>query len=99
MSWTPESDARAERRRGGRRLIARLDADMAKIGVPDGIGAWDPAWEMIDPATVEFWICLTRWEATGSDDDKPALREAYFAVLEAWREAVAEYRQREEAGR
>jgi len=88
----------AERREGGIRLCRRLAEEVAEIA-PQGIGRWDRAWEIVDGPSAAFMIALTRWEATGSERDKPPLRTAYYAVLEAWREATAEYHQREGAER
>lgn len=82
---TPE-----ERRRRGTMLCEKLTREVAEIA-PPGIGHWDRAWELVSDADASFMLALTRWEATGSDDDKPALREAYFAVLNAWRTATAEF--------
>lgn len=41
----------------------------------------------------------TRWEATGAEEYKGPLRTAYFAVLDAWRLAAAEYGISQEAQR
>lgn len=80
----------ADRREGGIRLCRRLARDVARVA-PKGVGEWARAWEIVDGPSAEFMVVLTRWEATGSDDDKPPLREAYFSVLDAWRQAAVEY--------
>ena len=87
----------AERREGGVRLCRRLAKDVAHLA-PEGIGRWDRAWDIVGPSDAEFMLALAKWEETGSEDDKPALRAAYFAVLDAWRQAAAEYG-RQGAGR
>lgn len=86
-----------ERREGGMRLCGRLCEDVHKL-VPEGIGSWAMVWNIVADADSAFMIALTRWEATGSEEDKPPLRAAYFAVLDAWRRAVQEY-EREGASR
>ena len=80
----------AERRNRGTKLCGRLMADVAKA-VPKGIGTWPPAWEMVGDADAEFMLQLLRWERSGTESDKTALRAAYAAVLEAWRATAAEW--------
>jgi len=89
---TPE-----ERRRRGTMLCEKLTREVADL-VPEGIGRWDRAWEIVGDADTTFVLALTRWETTGDEAHKPPLRDAYFQVCEAWKRAVADY-QREGAGR
>jgi hypothetical protein len=87
----------AERRERGTLLCRRLTEEVGAV-VPEGIGRWSRTWELVAGADADFMLALTRWEATGDDSDKPALRAAYFAVLAAWRQATREY-ERERAER
>lgn len=86
-----------ERREGGTRLCRQLGAEVARLA-PPGIGRWEQTWQIVGDADTEYLIALTRWEATGSEDDKPPLRAAYYGVRDAWRRAAAAYEQ-ERAGR
>jgi hypothetical protein len=88
----------AERRREKGTLLCRQLAGEIERMAPVGIGRWDRTWELVAPADSNFMICLTRWESTGSESDLPALRSAYLAVIDAWRQAVTEY-EREGASR
>jgi hypothetical protein len=80
-----------ERRERGRLLCGHLAADVVKLA-PEGVGRWERAWEIVAAADADFILALAHWEATGLDADKPALRAAYFAVLDAWKRAATEYR-------
>lgn len=75
-----------------RRLCARLAGDVAAIA-PAGLGTWDQAWAIVDPPSAELLAALTAWEATGDDDTVAAVKVAYDAVLDAWREAARQYRE------
>lgn len=85
----------AERRERGTLLCRRLADDAARIA-PEGIGGWDRTWDIVADADSSFVLALTAWEATGAEKYKPALRQAYFKVLEAWRQATAEFEQTRE---
>lgn len=89
---TPE-----ERRERGTSLCRRLAADVAKLA-PEGIGRWDTAWEMVAGADATFMAALSGWEADPSEAALDRVRNAYGAVIDAWREAAHEYRARQEAG-
>jgi hypothetical protein len=79
-----------ERREGGARLCRRLTDEVEKLA-PEGIGRWPQTWEIVGEADAAFLAALTHWEATGDEAHKPPLREAYYSVLDAWRQAVSEY--------
>ena len=81
-----------ERRRRGTRLCAKLASDVNEL-VPAGIGAWDPAWDIVGDADAEFMIALLKWEGTGSEADKESVRTAYATVLDAWRSAAGQFEQ------
>lgn len=85
---------------GGRAVeICRLlTEDVGRIA-PDGIGRWDRAWTIVDAPTADFMAALSAWESEPkSETAKQAVRDTYRGVLDAWREAVEEYR-REGVGR
>ena len=96
MSWQSPSEM-ADRRERGTKLCRRLAADVGGIA-PTGIGRWSRTWDMVASADTAFMLALLRWERTGDDAERPALRQAYAAVLDAWRRAAAEY-ERERAER
>lgn len=81
------------RSEAARKFLECLARDVAEI-VPEGIGGWDHAWELVAAADVDFVLALTRWETTGSDVDRELVRPAYNRVLDAWREASTLYEQR-----
>lgn len=85
-------------RERGTEICRRLARDVESI-VPKGIGRWPRAWEIVAEADADFMAALTAWEADpGNEAAKQRVREAYRAVVDAWRQAVAEY-EREGAGR
>ncbi len=79
-----------DRRHRGSLLCIRLAEDISRV-VPDGIGTWDHAWEIVAAADTAFMLALLEWEATGQAALKRPLRDAYFAVIDAWREAAGAY--------
>ena len=87
----------AERRERGTLLCRQITGEVAAFA-PEGLGGWEHAWDIAAEPDAEFLIALTRWEQTGVDEDKPALRRAYFNLREAWRQAATEF-ERERAER
>lgn len=81
----------AEKVRRATLLCQRLAADVAGI-VPEGIGHWETAWDIVADADAAFLAALTAWEATGAELERARVRDAYNAVLEAWKVAAREYR-------
>lgn len=79
-----------ERRRRGTKLCGRLAADVARVA-PPRIGGWAEAWEMTAEADAAFWIALVAWESEPTEPARLRLRDAYNAVLDAWREAARQY--------
>jgi hypothetical protein len=77
-------------------LCRRLNHDVAEIA-PPGIGHWDDVWTMTASADTGFMLRLVDWERTGEEPERLALRDAYWGVLEAWRDAVRAY-EREQQG-
>ena len=62
-----------------------------RLSLP-GIGAWPSAWDMVAEADSTFLLALATWEASPEERSPPRVRDAYIAVVEAWRRAVGEYR-------
>lgn len=81
-------------------ICRRLTRDVASIA-PAGIGHWDRAWEIVAEADTDFMAALTAWESDPKNEiAKQRVRDAYTAVLDAWKEATAEFnRHRQEAER
>ena len=72
------------------KLCDQLAADVAAV-VPEGIGRWPAAWDIVDPPSAELMVALTAWEATGSEEDRAGVRAWYNRVLAAWEEAARQY--------
>lgn len=79
-----------ERRRRGAQLCARLARDVAGIS-SKGLGGWPRTWEMVDPASADFWAALTNWEADPTPEALEVTRIAYRALLDAWRTADRQF--------
>ncbi|HET9948848.1 MAG TPA: hypothetical protein VFQ22_07995 [Longimicrobiales bacterium] len=88
---------RDERRHRGTLICQRLASEIAAM-VPEGIGAWEPAWAIVAEADADFLAALSGWEADPSEASTQRVREAYQGVLDAWRAAAAEF-ERTRAGR
>ena len=59
--------------------------------VPEGIGRWQGAWDMVAEASADFMLALAIWEADPTDESAAAVKLAYEAVLKAWRLAIRQY--------
>ena len=78
------------------KLCQQLAGDVAAV-VPEGIGRWPEAWDIVDAPTAEFMIAITAWEVTGLEEDRGRVREWYKRVIAAWKDAGRRY-ERELAG-
>lgn len=83
------------KRRDGTR-VARWVGERVRQVAPAGLGYWRPAWELVEGPSRRFLDALARWEATGSERDRQAVKVAGGEVVAAWTEAA---RQWEAAGR
>ena len=59
--------------------------------VPEGIGRWQGAWDMVAEASADFMLALATWEADPSHESAARVKSAHDAVLTAWRQAAAEF--------
>ena len=82
--------AYGERQARGKILCEKLAGQVATI-TPAGIELWDRAWEIVDGSSATFMIALSAWEIDPSDLTLERVTAAYDAVLDAWREAAAEF--------
>lgn len=73
-----------------RKACERLTADVDEIA-PPGIGEWDEVWEMVGSADTAFMIAVDAWQADPTTEGQARVREAYDAVLAAWRDAAQQY--------
>ena len=73
-----------------RSICQRLSQAVVEV-VPEGIGHWAGAWEIVAAADAEFMLALAKWEATPGDESAAGVKAAYEAVLNAWRRAATEY--------
>lgn len=71
-------------------LCRRLATDVARVA-PPGLGTWEPAWKIISDPSDRFLDLLNEWEATGTPELRPAISEAYDAVVAAWTDAASRY--------
>lgn len=79
-----------QRQAKGKILCEKLSEAVAHI-VPEGIGRWDRAWDIVDGSSATFMAALSAWEIDPSDATMQQVSEAYDLVLEAWRFAAAEF--------
>ena len=79
-----------QRQAKGKILCQKLSEAVAHI-VPEGIGRWDRAWEIVDSSSAIFMNALSAWEIDPSDATMQRVSDAYDAVLDAWRRAAAEF--------
>jgi hypothetical protein len=86
---TPEQIHEARRRRGTA-LCQRLARDVAAL-TPPGIGTWPRTWEIVADADARLLTALAAWEADATEANRRTLRDRTAGVLDAWRQAAAEY--------
>jgi hypothetical protein len=83
-------------------VVARRLAGRVHAVAPAGLGAWGPAWELVEDPSAEFLDALHRWETAEDPSDtaegalKDAVRAAGDKVVAAWQEAARRW---EAAGR
>jgi hypothetical protein len=70
--------------------LCRAIAELAPADVPPGV------WDSVAPSDRAFMAALKRWQDSGTEADKEALREAYRGVLVAWRTALETTHRRDE---
>lgn len=68
--------------------VARWVAERVQEVAPPGLGRWAPAWDLVEPPSMEFLDALARWEESGTVEDREAARAAAGDVVKAWREAA-----------
>lgn len=73
------------------RPVARWVTDRVREVAPPGLGNWAPAWEIVEGPSREFLDVLVRWEATGSEEDREAVKAAGGEVVAAWRQAARQW--------
>ena len=72
------------------RICCHLSQAVTKL-VPEGIGRWPGAWDIVGEASADFMLELAMWEADPTDESAAAVKLAYEAVLKAWRLAIRQY--------
>jgi len=73
-----------------KRICCHLSQAVRKL-VPEGIGRWAGAWDIVAKSDADFMLALARWEADPTDESAAAVKVAYQAALKAWRLAVKQY--------
>ena len=71
-------------------ICQRLSKAVSEL-VPEGIGYWPEAWEIVAKSDADFMLALAMWEADPTDESAAGVKAAYKAVLNAWRRAATEY--------
>ena len=79
----------------GAALCRRLSERIAEIA-PEGVGQTDWVWELVAEPDASFVIALSAWESDPKEDAKARVKDAYDAVLDAWRRAAAEFEKQKE---
>lgn len=64
--------------------------------LPPGIYEWPRTWEIVDPPSARFLELLPDYRG-GDEMTRKRVEKAGNAVVVAWKQAVAEFRQREVA--
>jgi hypothetical protein len=71
--------------------IARWVSERVHEATPAGLGRWEPAWEIVEAPSNAFLDALKAWEQSGALEDQRRVQEAGRAVVEAWRDAGAQW--------
>lgn len=86
----------ADRQRRARNLCRRLGHDVAAVS-PEGLGRSLPDTHPARAASDRFLDVLANWEREAATVDQ--VREAYDAALEAWRQAAAVFKTKQQLSR
>ena len=73
-----------------KRICCHLSQAVRKL-VPEGIGRWAGAWDIVGEASADFMLELAMWEADPCQKSAARVKAAHDDVLEAWRRAAAEF--------
>ena len=77
-----------QRQETGRQLCERLVERIGEVAAAVPLGHWPP---IADAPSAEFMTALSAWEIDPSDLTMQRVSDAYDNVLDAWRQAAAEY--------
>ncbi|HKK08770.1 MAG TPA: hypothetical protein VKA44_07795 [Gemmatimonadota bacterium] len=80
------------RRERERLICQRVTRRIGEVA-PEGIGRWDPAWEIVAPPSDAFLDVLDAWLNDDSPDTRAALQAAADDLVRAWREAGRRYQE------
>ena len=62
--------------------------------VPDGIGSWPEAWEIVGDADTAYSKAVSAWAKDPGAKTGRAASDAHDVLLDAWREASDQFRAR-----
>ena len=81
----------------GRRICENLGREIQAI-CPPGIGRWDPAWDLVASADVEFMLALFAWEDQPSEELEAQVRYWGDELMDRWHEASRRFEEAHRAG-
>ena len=71
-------------------LCRSLNEEVSRMA-PPGIGRDEKTWTTVGAEDAAFMIALSSWERAGGGPEKAALKDAYWNVLRAWRDAIRQF--------
>ena len=77
-----------QRQLKGREVCQKLMERIGEVAAAVPLGHWPP---IADAPSAEFMTALSAWEIDPSDLTMQRVSDAYDNVLDAWRQAAAEY--------
>ncbi|HCO13200.1 MAG TPA: hypothetical protein DIT46_03385 [Gemmatimonadetes bacterium] len=80
-----------------RQVCENLGREIQAI-CPPGIGRWNPAWDLVASADVEFMLALFAWEDQPSEELEAQVRYWGDELMERWREAARRFEEAHRAG-
>ena len=78
------------------RIVAERVAARIREVSPEGLGHWEPAWELVAGPSDRLLDALAEWEAEDSPATRSEVEAASTALVRAWAEAARRWK---EAGR
>ncbi len=80
--------AHDQRQQHGKEVSGKLMERIGQVAAAVPLGHWPP---IVDAPSSEFMTALSAWEIDPSDLTMQRVSDAYDDVLDAWRQAAAEY--------
>ena len=72
--------------------IASIVAERVRQVSTEGLGRWEPTWEIVAVPSDRFMDSLYHWEQSGTRDNLEAVHQSAEALVNSWRVADTKFK-------